>query len=139
MTTLTENQPTPAATTLPVAVRAMRGAANLFSFIFSPLLGPTFAIIIAWTSTVMLLLPFGTMRTLTLVVFGLTCLFPMVAIGIMYKMGIVSDPGLNSRRERTIPFAVSAAGYVACLVFLHHIHSRGGSPCLWPEACSPSS
>ncbi len=83
----------------------------------------------------MLLLPTGTMRTLTLVVFGLTCLFPMVAIGIMYKMGIVSDPGLNSRRERTLPFAVSAAGYVACPVFLHHIHSPGGSQCLWPEDC----
>lgn len=122
MTTLTDHQTTPA-TTPSLAVRVMRNAANFFSFILSPLLGPTFAIIIAWNSTVMLLLPTGTMRTLTLVVFGLTCLFPMVAIGIMYKMGIVSDPGLNNRRERTLPFAVSAAGYVACLVFLHHIHS----------------
>lgn len=70
----------------------------------------------------MRLLPSSTMRALLLVVFGLTCLFPLVAIGILYKLGVVSDPGLNRRKERTIPFAISAAGYIACILFLRHIH-----------------
>lgn len=101
--------------------RLTTGAANLFSFVFSPLLGPTYAIIAAWNTTVMLLLPTATMRTLLLMVAGLTCLFPLVAIGVMYKLGIVSDPGLNKRRERTLPFIVSAAGYVGCIILFVHI------------------
>lgn len=117
MTTTTDTAP------LPMSQRILKGAANFFSFVFSPLLGPSYAIIAAWSTTVMSLLPTGTMRTLLLVVLGLTCIFPMVAIGILYKMGIVSDPGLNRQKERTIPFAVSAAGYIACLIFFNHINA----------------
>lgn len=105
--------------------RILKNAANFFSFVFSPLLGPTYAIAIIWNSTIMYLLPTSTMRTLLLVVFGLTCVFPMLAIAILYKLKIVSDPGLNRQKERTIPFAISAAGYIACIIFLRHIHSPG--------------
>ncbi|MCM1029533.1 MAG: hypothetical protein NC342_08120 [Pseudoflavonifractor sp.] len=103
--------------------RLYRAAANFFSFIFSPLLAPTYAIAAAWATTVLLLLPQATMRTLLLMVFCFTCLFPLVAIGVMYKLKLVSDPGLNNRRERTLPFAVAAAGYAACLIFFIHINA----------------
>lgn len=73
----------------------------------------------------MLLLPQSTMRTLFLVVFGLTCLFPLIAIGVMYKVGIVSDPGLNKRRERNIPFIISGVAYLACFLFFRHINAPG--------------
>lgn len=109
--------------TLSTGQRILKSAANFFSFIFSPLLGPSYAIIIVWNTTIMYLLPSGTMRTLLLVVFGLTCLFPMIAIAVLYKLGLVSDPGLNRQKERTLPFAVAAAGYVGCIIFLWHIHS----------------
>lgn len=103
--------------------RPLRLTAHFFSFVFSPLLAPAYAIAAAWSATILRLLPGGTMRTLLLVVAGFTCIFPLVAIAVMYKLGIVSDPGLNRRKERTLPFVVSAAGYVATLIFFVHIHA----------------
>lgn len=103
--------------------RPLRLASHFISFVLSPLLAPTYAVGAVWAATILRLLPSGTMLTLLLVVAGFTCLFPLVAIGVMYKLGIVSDPGLNRRRERTLPFVVSAAGYVAALIFLIHIHA----------------
>lgn len=127
-TTTTTTTTTPSAThtattaTAPTP-RALKAPANFFSFIFSPLLAPTYAISAACLSTVLYLLPDATLRTLTLMSFLFTCLIPLVLIAIMYKLGIVSDPGLNHRRERTLPFAVAAAGYGAALFYFIRINA----------------
>lgn len=101
--------------------RWLRLPAHFFSFVFSPLLAPTYALLAAWATTVLRLLPGGTIANIILVVAGLTCVFPLAAIALMYVLKIVSDPGLNNRKERTLPFVVSLAGYAATLVFFIHI------------------
>lgn len=103
--------------------RILKGMADFFSFIFSPLLGPTYALIAACCTSRLLFLPGAIKMELILIVLGLTCLFPLIAIGVMYKMGIVTDPGLNKRKERTIPFIVSGLAYIACFIFFKIIHA----------------
>lgn len=98
---------------------------HFLSFIFSPLLVPSLAVWMACRVSVLALLPPATTWTLISVVFGLTCLFPLLSIAVMYKLKIVSDPGLNKRGERTIPFVVSALAYALCITFFVRIHAPG--------------
>lgn len=109
--------------TLPLPERLLNGAAGFFSFIFSPLLAPTYGIIVIWLTTVLMLLPGSTVRSLLLTIFSLTCFVPLLLIGLLWKLGIVSDPGLNKRTERTWPFAISATGYAVVIFLLIHVHA----------------
>lgn len=109
--------------TLPLPERLLNGAAGFFSFIFSPLLAPTYGIIVIWLTTVLMLLPGGTVRSLLLTIFSLTFFVPLLLIGLLWKLGIVSDPGLNKRTERTWPFAISATGYAVVIYLLIHVHA----------------
>ncbi|MDE7152346.1 MAG: hypothetical protein K2O27_08820 [Candidatus Amulumruptor sp.] len=109
--------------TLPLYERLLNGAAGFFSFIFSPLLAPTYGIVIVWLTTILMLLPGGTVRSLLLTVFSLTCLVPLLLIGLLWKLGIVSDPGLNKRSERTWPFAISATGYAVVIFLMIHVNA----------------
>lgn len=103
----------------------IRQLSHLLSFIFSPLLVPTYAVWTACHISVMALLPASSTIVVVATVFGLTCLFPLIAIAVMYKLGMVSDPGLNKRGERTVPFVISAVAYILMLVFFRHIHAPG--------------
>ncbi len=123
-TTTTPSATTPHTATAPTPP-GLKAAANFFSFIFSPLLAPTYAIAAACWSTMMMLLAASALRSLIIMVFVFTCLIPLVLIALMYKLKIVSDPGLNHRRERTLPFAVAAAGYLLTLFFFIRINAPG--------------
>lgn len=93
-------------------------AAHFFSFIFSPLLVPTYGMILAGTLSYMAVLPTSTIVKVTLTVFAITCLLPLLAIGLLYKLGKVSDPGLNHQGERTLPFIISAVSYLLAFGYL---------------------
>ena len=41
----------------------------------------------------------------------------------LYKTGKVSDPGLNNRNERTIPFIISAVSYILCFIYLRMLNA----------------
>lgn len=93
-------------------------SAHFFSFIFSPLLVPTYGLILACTLSYMAVLPTSTLVKVTLTVFAITCLLPLLAIGMLYKLGKVSDPGLNHQGERTLPFIISAVSYLLAFGYL---------------------
>ncbi|MDE7469812.1 MAG: hypothetical protein K2M57_00005, partial [Paramuribaculum sp.] len=93
-------------------------SAHFFSFIFSPLLVPTYGMILAATLSYMAVLPASTIVKVTLTIFAITCLLPLLAIGLLYKLGKLSDPGLNNQGERTIPFIISAVSYLLAFGYL---------------------
>ncbi len=103
--------------------RIIVNAAHFISFIFSPLLIPLYVMCLACYLSYMAVLPFGTLVKVTLTVFALTCLFPLISIGVLYKTGKVSDPGLNNRNERTIPFIISAVSYILCFIYLRMLNA----------------
>ncbi|MCC8070258.1 MAG: hypothetical protein LIO90_00455 [Bacteroidales bacterium] len=100
----------------------MNKLAHFFSFIFSPLLLPTYGVMIAMFCTVLCYAPERVRWSVIGVTFVLTCFVPLLAIGLMLKLGLVSDPGLNKRTERTLPFLITLLSYGACALYLHWVN-----------------
>ena len=99
--------------------------ASVFSTIFSPLLVPTYGVMLAMWLSVLSFLPTGIRWTVVGITFATTCLLPMLAIITMWRLGVVKDPQLNNRTERTTPYVVTGLCYLGCGFFLtaHHAPS----------------
>lgn len=102
--------------------------AHLFSAVFSPLLVPTYGIMAAIWLSVLALVPSSAKWGVVIVTWLVTCLLPMLSIFALVRLGKVSDPGLNNRKERTIPYVVTAVCYLVCAIYLYKAH---GPAWLW--------
>lgn len=87
--------------------------ANAISWIFHPLLMPTYALLLifSYDSFFVLILP----QKLKLILAGLivanTVFLPLIFIWMMHKRGIISSYKMNERNERSLPFATMALFY----------------------------
>ena len=103
----------------------MNKLATLLSTLFHPLLMPTYGISIALYTSYMRI--FGD-RLLGIVIVGVlltTCILPSLGIYILYKLGHISDFRLHERTERTIPYLINFACYVACYLYLYRFGIPG--------------
>lgn len=94
---------------------------HIISFVFSPLLVPTYGILLAMTFSYLALANAMTKFGVTAVVFIITCILPLMLIALLWKLGKVSDPGLNNRGDRTLPYVITAVSYAASMVYLGSI------------------
>lgn len=93
------------------------------STVFSPLLVPTYGVILAMSLTFLALLPPAT-RWLTVgMLFFMTAVIPAGSIMVMKRLGMVSDHSLSERNERTPPYLISAVCYLAATIYLLKVHS----------------
>lgn len=97
--------------------------AKTVSGISFPILMPTYAVIMVFTCTYLWFMPARPLVTVTLVTLGLTAMLPIIAIYFLHYTGVISDPMLNERRDRTIPYALSAVCYGALAVYLNAINA----------------
>lgn len=97
--------------------------ARIFSTVLSPLLMPTMGIFIALWATVLCYIPAGTRLVVMLVVFGITCIMPMVAIAVLHNLKIIEDKRLVKREERWLPYIATVLCYICSAIYLHHIHT----------------
>lgn len=97
--------------------------AHFFSWILSPILMPTYAVILCMWITVLSVLPLSLRWTVVGTVFLITCVVPALAIMLMYWMGIISGPGLNNRTERYIPYVITMLCYFGAAFYMHRIHA----------------
>lgn len=97
----------------------MKRISQLLSYIFSPLLVPTYGMIMASFLSVLAVLPARILWTTIAITFAITCVLPAVGIMALYRTGIVKDPGLNERSERFIPYGLTALCYLGCAFFLY--------------------
>ena len=103
--------------------RLIAASARFFSTVLSPLFMPAYGVLfVLWTS-VMCLLPMGTRITVLMVVFGITCVLPVLLIGGLHHFGYITDKRLDKRRERLVPYAFTILCYLGATAYLHHIHS----------------
>lgn len=97
----------------------MKRISQLLSFIFSPLLVPTYGMMLASFLSVLAVLPLRVLWTTVAITFVITCLLPLTGILALYKSGMVKDPGLNARGERFIPYVLAMLCYLGCAFFLY--------------------
>lgn len=101
----------------------VKNIAKTISFVFSPLLIPTYAMALMLTMTELAFVPLAT-RAITLgVVFMLTCVFPLMIIGGMKVMNKVDNMSLTEQKDRTIPYMCAVSLYVVAIVYLWIINA----------------
>lgn len=85
--------------------------ANILSWIFVPLMMPVYGIILIFTLSFLTYAPFSTKLVFTLIVFGANFIIPMLLVLLLKKLRLISDIGLNGRKERLIPYIIT----IVCL------------------------
>lgn len=97
----------------------MKRISQLLSLLFSPLLVPTYGMMLASFLSVLAILPHRVLWTTVAITFVITCVLPLTVILALYKSGMVKDPGLNERGDRFIPYGVAMLCYLGCAFFLY--------------------
>lgn len=97
--------------------------AKAVSGIFTPLMSGTYAVILAMLLSYLAYSPLKAKLVVMLVTFLGTCIVPVIAIFVLWKIGVVKEPALNSRRDRMIPYMVTIAGYLAVAVYTHVVNA----------------
>ena len=97
--------------------------ARIFSTILSPLLMPSLGIFMAFWATVLCYIPTGTRLMVLLVIFGITCIMPMVVIAVLHNLKLIEDKRLVNRKERWMPYLATVLCYAGSAVYLYHIHT----------------
>lgn len=92
--------------------------ARALSWIFSPLLLPVYGVALSFIFTAYSFMPLSVMLTVIGATLLITCVVPAVSILCMYALGYVSDPGLNRRSERLVPYIVALVCYMAEVYYL---------------------
>lgn len=103
--------------------RVLTAAAHLLSLLFNPLLVPTYGMLLVFTATAMRYVNAEAKWLTVLVTLALTGMVPLLVIFLLYKMGMVKNPGLNDRRERVIPYAVAFVAYGGCAGYLYSVNA----------------
>ena len=95
----------------------MKRISEILSVLFSPLLVPTYGMILAAFLTILRYLPVNLLCTAVGITFVITCLIPVSIIMALFRSGMVSDPGLNERKERYLSYGAVVLCYLGCGFF----------------------
>ena len=99
--------------------RIMVGLSRFASAMLSPLLVPTYGVLIALWCSYLSAYDMGLRVTVLLVVGGITCVLPMFFITTLHHFKFITDKNLVDRKERLLPFIFALACYVAAAFYLH--------------------
>lgn len=88
------------------------------SWILVPMLMPVYGLWAAFGLSLMAFMPLGVKLMLTLITVAFTIAIPGLAIFLLKKGGMISDVGLNVRRERFIPYIICILGTAATGLFM---------------------
>lgn len=103
----------------PPAEKVVTGVSHFLSWILVPLLMPVYGLILAFGLSILDVAPMGMRVVFTLIVAGINVLIPMILIGLLKKMGVVEDLGLNRQKERLIPYIISIVCFGVTAWFMH--------------------
>ncbi len=96
---------------------------QVVSAVFHPLLMPAYGMAMALQWSELQVLPFQTKLMVTMIVFVLTGLFPMMIIGIMSRLRLIKNRSLNDRGDRRLPYAASLLLYIATICYLYLVYA----------------
>ncbi len=104
------------------------------SAVFSPLLVPTYACAMTLWITPLAILPERMRFAVAAVIFLITAAVPMGLIIYLMRTGKVGDSAISVRRQRTVPYLVTAIAYVGAAVFLGCEHAPRWLTCFYSGA-----
>lgn len=96
-------------------IRILDEVAKFTSTVLSPLLTPTYSTLMALSISPKVLDVTGARFRLLVIVFALTCVFPMITIAVLHNFKIIKDKRLISRKERVIPYITGTVYYAVAV------------------------
>jgi membrane-associated phospholipid phosphatase len=108
-----QSQPTP----------VVNRVAQIISDIFSPLLLPTYSLILIMAITPLSALPLRTQLLSVLAIAFITAFIPTATIFTLIRMGKVSDNSISDRRQRSLPLIVVTLCYLASASYMLYVHA----------------
>ncbi len=94
-----------------------------FSILLTPLLMPTYGMIVALWMSNLLVLTLPAKLTVILVVFAMTCILPALLFLLLKFLKVISSTELNNRKERLLPYIITIVCYVATAMYLFSINA----------------
>lgn len=114
-----EKKNEPEVTSLPSASeRFADGSATFLSWALVPLLMPVYGVLLAFNLSILDFTPYSVKLVFTLVTLAFTVAVPALLVLLLKRKGLVTDVGLNGRKERVIPYIISILCLVAAGVFM---------------------
>lgn len=98
-----------------------RRAARIVSWVLHPFLLPLYLVAMLLTMTTFVYLPQEAKLYLAWVVALYALVLPLLALGILRRVGWISDFRLDDRRERILPLLVGTICYLVCALTLLRI------------------
>lgn len=98
---------------------------RILSTFFSPILVPTYGMILALYTSYVSYVSFTTKLGVIGITFIITALLPFSVISILYKLGKISDIGVNQRKDRLIPILSATICYIIFAIYLYNINAPG--------------
>lgn len=99
--------------------------ANITSFLFHPLLIPSYLLLILFnTNTHYLILPFEIKRLIFVLIFLCSFLIPLAITPFLIHLKIVSNMRMVKHSERVIPLIIGALSYFFAVYILNQFHSQ---------------
>lgn len=92
--------------------------AQIISDIFSPIMIPTYGMVLSMWATPLRSIPESNRLIATLLVAVITGLVPLFVIAMLIKAGKISDRALSCRNQRTVPMSIAAACYIGASLFV---------------------
>lgn len=114
--------------------RLLRRLASLAGDIFSPLLMPTYVMIVALWLTPMNRLPLAVRAWSSLGVFFLTAVVPAFSIWMLLRLKRISDVSISDHRQRPLPFLIATVCYILAAVYLGALNAPRWMICFFIAA-----
>ena len=103
--------------------RVLDGISTALSWILVPLLMPVYGMLLAFNLSILDYMPFSSKLTFTLIVAAINVVIPSVMVIMLKRLGLVDDLGLNGRKERLIPYIITALCMGGTAFFLWSKHA----------------
>ncbi|MCH5228955.1 MAG: phosphatase PAP2 family protein [Muribaculaceae bacterium] len=95
---------------------------HILSWLLVPLIMPVFGILFILRLSILDVIPAGVQTAVTFVIAGINFFAPILLIFLLKVLGLIDDVGLNGRKERAIPYIITALCYGGSAWF---VASRG--------------
>ena len=104
-------------------MRVVHYVSMFFSALLSPLLMPTYGMIVSLWLSNLLVLTLPTKLTVILTVFLITAVLPAILFLLLKYLKIIETTSLNGRKERLFPYLIIIVCYVASAIYLFSINA----------------
>ena len=99
----------------------MKYLAHFFSTILHPLLMPSIGVILLSLFSPLKYYGYSVNSSIFMFVFIFTMIIPALSIWMLYSFRVIDDYTLHNRKERTIPYLITALCYLICAVYMYFL------------------